>query len=63
MVIQEGLSFTASLEETSAGTVLVMTARGPEGCTYIWETGDGRSTSTDTGKMAFKAPGSGSYTA
>lgn len=63
VAIQEGLSFTASLEDTPAGTVLVMAARGPEGCTYVWDAGDGRSAATDTGRMAFRAPGKGTFTA
>lgn len=52
-----------SVEDTSSGRIVIMTAAGPDGCTYEWDTGDGRTATTDHGRMAFRAPGNGTYTA
>lgn len=55
-VIDGGMGFTAYVEDTSSGKVLVLEARGPDGCEYVWDTGDGRTRTTGSPKMAFRAP-------
>jgi len=62
-VIAEGMSFSVSINDTTAGRYAVLSAVGPDGYSYVWDLGNGTTRTTEIGKVVFEAPAAGTYTA
>ena len=62
-VEKDGLQMNVKVNYTSEGKFVSMSALGPDGCTYVWDLGNGVTRETDVGIVLFEAPEPGTYTA